>query len=372
MFRPTRIEVSRAAITHNLQLLKKWNGAGAFFCPMVKANAYGHGEVEVAHIVEKSGVATAMGVALYEEGLRLREAGITKNILVFAPIDPAAASAAITHQLTPVVGRFEDFQALLTLGNKNPLAIHLKFNTGMNRLGFDEIDLLGVRETLKQNPHLQVEGVCTHLSHGEEAHHPDGYTQKQFARFQAMTVGLPGVRHAHKSASLAALAEHSIAIDPAMGGRPGISIYGLPQDGHTTAQGLRAALRWSTELIRFHKVAKGEAVGYGARWIASRDSTIGIVPVGYGDGYQRALSNKGEMLYRETRVPVVGSVCMDYTLVDLTEALKGEGPRAGEEIVILGTQGKAEVSAGFLAEKAGTIAYEIVTGIQRRVAREVI
>ncbi len=113
-------------------------------------------------------------------------------------------------------------------------------------------------------------------------------------------------------------------------------------------------------------------MGYGARWIASRDSTVGIVPVGYGDGYPRSLSNQGEMLYRGSRVPVVGSVCMDYTFVDLTGALNGESPNAGEEIVILGTQGKAEVSAGFLAEKAGTIAYEIVTGIQRRVAREVI
>jgi alanine racemase len=238
-------------------------------------------------------------------------------------------------------------------------------------LGFDEADLASLQKTLKENPSLKVEGLCTHLTHGEEAHQPDGFTQRQLAQFKSMSAGFPGVRHAHKSASLAALNEHGQKSESGLGARPGISIYGLPQDGHKTAAGLKPLLHWSSELIRFHKVEKGRAVGYGARWTAPRDSIIGVVPVGYGDGYMRALSNKGEMLFRETRVPVVGSVCMDYTLIDLTEACSNENPRAGEEIVILGVQGRSEITAGWTAEKAGTIAYEIVTGIQRRVAREV-
>jgi alanine racemase len=229
MIRPTRVQVSSQAILQNLRLLKKWNGIGAFFCPMVKANAYGHGDVEVARLVEQSGIATALGVALYEEGVALREAGIMSPILVFAPVNSGAAKIAIEQRLTPVIGRFEDFQSL---GEKIPCSVHVKLNTGMSRLGFDSSDLARLHEALKKYSNLKIEGVWTHLSHVEEAHEPDGYTQRQLARFREMSVGLPGVRHAHKSASLVALAENAVAIDPAVGSRPGISIYGLPQDGH--------------------------------------------------------------------------------------------------------------------------------------------
>jgi len=315
MFRPTLVKIDSAALKHNLELLKKWNGAGSFFCPMVKANAYGHGDIAVAKIAESSGV-SALGVALVEEGLTLREAGIRAPILVFASLNTAAVSAALTHQLTPVAGRFEDLTALVAVGVK--VKFHLKFNTGMNRMGFDVNELPRLKEFLAQNPNLQVEGVCTHLSHGEEAFEADGYSARQLAKFKQMSEGFPGVRHAHKSASLVALHEKGQAKDPAIGCRPGISIYGLPQDGHKTGPGLKPVLSWSTRLLRVHDVEKGDAVGYGARWVAPQKSVIGIVPVGYGDGYSRALSNRGEMIYRETRVPVVGSVCMDYTLIDLT------------------------------------------------------
>jgi alanine racemase len=369
MIRQTRIQIDAAAITQNLQLLKSWTGKDAFFCPMVKANGYGHGEVLVARIAEKSGTATALGVALYEEGVELRLAGIHAPILVFAPVNSGAVRLARDHRLTPVAGRFEDLELLA----QDSLAVHLKFNTGMNRLGFDHSDLAPLKDFLKKHPELKVEGVCTHLSHGEEAHEVDGFTQRQLARFREMSEGFPGVRHAHKSASLVALHENSKPIGAEIGSRPGISLYGLPQNGNKTGKGLKPALKWITELIRFHNVAKGEAVGYGARWIAPRASVIGIVPVGYGDGYLRALSNKAEMLYRGARVPVVGSVCMDYTLIDLTAQAGHDMPLAGEEIVILGKQGdNAEISAGELADKAGTIAYEIVTAISRRVPREVI
>jgi len=369
MLRKTRVQIDRKALHHNLRLTQEWTGAGGFFCPMVKANGYGHGDVEIATLVAEYGV-SAMGVSLYEEALRLREHGLRTPLLVFAPFDRAAASAALTHQLTPVISRFEDLEAAASLNSA--IGVHLKFNTGMNRLGFDEGDLGKLHNTLAQNPKIRVEGLCTHLTHGEEAHETDGFTQRQLARLKKMTAGFPGVKHAHKSASLAALHENNLTVEPGIGSRPGISIYGLPQDGHRTAKGLQPVLRWSTELTNIHKVEKGAAVGYGARWIAQRDSIIGVVSVGYGDGYTRALSNKGEMLFRGQRVPVVGSVCMDYTMVDLTSALVGMDPHAGEEIVLIGKQGAGEVSAGFLAEKAGTIAYEIVTGIQRRVAREVV
>lgn len=370
MLRSTLVQIDRSALTHNLALLKKWNGPGSFFCPMVKANAYGHDEVLVARILEDFDV-DAIGVALYEEGLALREAGIRAPILVFAPMGRVAASAAITHQLTPVLGRGEDLETLIQISGRSSVDVHLKFNTGMNRLGFDENELDRLKTKLKDNPTVAVKGVCTHLAQGEEAHQPESFTQKQLAQFERMAAGFPGVRHAHKSLSLISLAQNHIAKDPQIGARPGIALYGLGI-AQPEKMDLRPALRWSTRLIRVHNLEKGENAGYSARWKAPRKSVIGVVPVGYGDGYFRSLSGRGEMLFRETRVPVVGNVCMDYILLDLTDACRGENPRPDEVIIILGSQGRERITAAWLAERAGTIDYEIVTAISRRVPREVL
>lgn len=370
MLRATVVQIDRSALKHNLELLKKWNGPDAFFCPMAKADAYGHGAEIVARVVQDVG-ASALGVALFEEGLALREVGIRMPIVVFSPLDKVAASCALTHQLTPVVGRCEDLEALLQVGGKSPLKIHLKFNTGMNRLGFDSEELPRLREYLRAHPLLSVEGVCTHLSHGNEAHLADGHTSQQLAKFAQMSQGFAGLRHAHKSSSLMALAKNSVTKEAKLGARPGIALYGLGTED-PGVYGLKPALRWTTRLVRAHVLQKGESAGYGARWTAPRKSVIGIVPVGYGDGYLRALSGKGEMLFRQMRVPVVGSVCMDYTLLDLTEVCRGDIPTPGEEVVIIGSQGREEIRAAGLAKQAGTIDYEIVTAISRRVPREVL
>src|SRR6185312_1504807 len=202
--RPTRVRLDLAALRNNLAVLQNANGDD-FFCPMVKANAYGHGEVAVARVVEECG-ASAMGVALVEEGLRLRAAGLRLPILVFAPFDKAGASAMCTHQLTPVLTRFEDLTAAAAL--KTTLAVHVKFNTGMCRLGFDGSEIERLRLELARHPQLRVEGVCTHLAFGEEAHLRDSESAEQLRRLQRMSEGFSGVRHAHKSASLAAYVEN--------------------------------------------------------------------------------------------------------------------------------------------------------------------
>lgn len=370
MFRRTRTLIDSEALRHNLNLLKEWNGS-AFFCPMVKANAYGHGDIEVARILDQQGC-SALGVALIEEGLRLRRAGIRSSILTFSALNEDAAAAALAEGLTPVVGRFEDIQALDRARTNNvQVKVHLKFNTGMQRMGFDAADLSQLKAELNRNPWLEVVGLCTHLTHGEEADRPDGFTQRQLQRFNEMSRGFEGaVRHAHKSASLAVLA--GLPKDPTIGGRPGIGLYGLPHEGRQIGPGLRPVLTWATELVRVHVVEKGETVSYSGRWTASRRSYIGVVPLGYGDGYHRVLSNKGFMLCRGRRVPVVGSVCMDYTLLDLTD-LSAEGIfQPGEAVVALGGQGREHIGAAELAEAAGTIAYEIVTHIAARVSREVV
>jgi alanine racemase len=366
MLRRTHLRIDTSALRHNLNLLKKWNGP-AFFCPMVKANAYGHGSDLVAHVVEDNGC-SALGVALVEEGVALRASGIKTDILTFAPLSMEGAQVALKNAITPVLGRFEDLIALDRARIDGTVKAHLKFNTGMQRLGFDLGDLTKLKSELKARPWLSVEGLCTHFTHGEDAALEDGPTRSQLARFDQMTAGFPGFKHAHKSASLAVL--EGKELQPALGSRPGIGIYGLPHDGRALGKDLRPALTWVTELIHLHTVEKGESASYSGRWTAQRRSVIGVVPMGYGDGYMRALSNKGAMLCRGRRVPVVGSVCMDYTLLDLTDV--GAELKAGEPIVVLGRQANEEISAADIAEWAGTIAYEVVTNISARIPREAV
>lgn len=362
MLRRTQLKIDTSALRHNLNLLKKWNGS-AFFVPMVKANAYGHGADLVARVAQDEGC-DALGVALVEEGVYLRAHGVTCPILTFAPLSREGAHACVQQNITPVIGRFEDIAALEATGA--PVKAHLKFNTGMQRLGFDASDLAKLKSELAVKKWLTVEGLCTHLTHGQDALE-DGPTRIQLAKFAEMTAGFGGVKHAHKSASLAAT-QGSKAAD--IGARCGIGIYGLPHDGREAGEGLRPVLTWVTELTHVHTVEKGETASYSGRWTAPRRSRIGVVPLGYGDGYMRVLSNKGQMLCKGVKVPVVGSVCMDYTMVDLTD-LKEE-VKAGEPIVVLGRQGTEEISAADIAETADTIAYEIVTQISARVAREAV
>ncbi len=368
MFRPTRVLIDLEALRHNLRLLKSWN-RGYFFCPMLKANAYGHGENIVAPIVAEIGV-DAIGVALTEEGLSLRSQGCQTPILSFASLDLASARVVIEKNITPVIGRFEDLEAIVSCSPQSSVGVHLKFNTGMNRLGFDDTDIDGLKSFLqKHGSHIAVKGVCTHLSHGEDILNKNGPSHAQLIRFRHLSQSFPGVKHAHKSATLIKLAGNSVHDYP-YGSRPGIAVYGLPFNGREGCDFLRPVLQWHTELVRVHVVQPGESVSYSARWIATRRSHIGVLPIGYGDGYSRALSNRGQVLFRGRRVPVVGSVCMDYSLVDLTDALNDGLPQTGEKVVVLGEQGSQRLLADEIAEQAGTIAYEVVTAISARVPRQ--
>ncbi len=359
MLRRTQILLDTSALRHNLNLLKKWNGS-AFFVPMVKANAYGHGAEMVARVAEAEGC-DALGVALVEEGVHLRDQGLKGPILAFAPLSREAAHACLQKNITPVIGRFEDLRALESTGGT--IRAHLKFNTGMQRLGFDSADLPRLKSELAKARWLTIEGLCTHLTHGEDAA-GEGPSRQQLERFAQMTEGLKGVKHAHKSASLAVLRGSQ---DSSIGARCGIGIYGLPHDGRSLGQGLRPVMTWAAELTHVHILEKNESVSYGGRWTAPRKSRIGVVPVGYGDGYMRALSNKGHMLCRGMKVPIVGSVCMDYTMLDLTDL--NADVMAGEPVVLMGRQSNSEISAADLAELVGTIAYEVATNISARVHR---
>lgn len=362
MFRSTRVEIHLHRAVHNARILRDMAGPGAFFCPMVKARAYGHGDVEIAKALWGAGF-PRVGVALVEEGVTLRQGGFQGEILVFGPLSSSSLTALDEFRLVPVVGRWEDWEIL----RHGPArSIHLKFNTGMHRLGFPASDASRLRESLSNGP-LALAGVCTHLSHGHDAALAEGFSQRQLRALSEILRSFPGVTcHALNSSGLISLLNIPASERARWGARPGISLYGLQDE---SASALEPVLEWKTQIVVTQKVAKGHGVSYGGTWIAPSDAIVGIVPLGYADGYMRILSNKSEMLFRGQRVPVVGRVCMDYTLLDLTNALRQGGSGVGEEVVVIGAQGSERITARELADLAQTISYEIATNISGRVPR---
>lgn len=351
---------------------------------MVKANAYGHGDVEVALVLENEGVAN-MGVATVEEGIGLRRGGVRTAILVFGLFDDRSAEETIRADLTPVVSTWEHIDHLshhLTDQQNHP--IHLKFNTGMNRLGFDISECPRLVDYFKAQSQMRIQGICTHFFRSEDAQDMKGFSQVQIQKFleveKAFAEFDPEV-HLSNSAShlLKARADASgpLTSRKGLGGRPGLALYGVsplpPGQGGFGAEGvlgLLPVMEVKSALGIVRRVPKGESVSYGPRWIADRESWVGVVPLGYADGYPRLLSNKGSMVVSGHRVPVIGTVCMDYTMVDLTDVALAHGiPQVGDDVIVIGGRDEARVTVWELAELCGTIPYEILTGFSQRLPR---
>ncbi len=410
ILRPLRAEISLKNVRHNYRVLRAMVSREDFFCPMIKANAYGHGDVEVARELINEG-AEHFGVALVEEAVRLRESGIMVDLLVFGPfVDRASADAVVRHELTPVVSSWEALRALEAAVQEQTargalgasVNVHLKFNTGMNRLGFAPGEVNKLRDYFSQtqisspgagarvlNPKLVLKGVCTHLLSGDDALQKNGRTAKQLQIFSKIFESFKSDEvKAHVLNSSALLARFLESNDIRQnvthstlthwGARPGISLYGIvaPVNGLSDnlksvyeAIDLRPVMRVVSEIVHIQNLAKGETVSYGGRYQVNRDSTIGVVPIGYADGYMRRLSTKSKMVFRGQCVPVAGTVCMDFSMVDLTDV----APLVGDEIVVLGRQESgvhaAQVTALELAEAAGTIPYEVLTNFSARVPR---
>jgi alanine racemase len=376
--RPTFAQISLANLRHNIEILRALSAA-PFFCPMVKANAYGHGDIEVTRVLRDCGV-THVGVALIEEGIRLRQSGDRQGILVFAPFDLARAKVLVEHDLTLVASDFAQLEALSELAPKpsrRPL-LHLKFNTGMNRRGFRFTDAKKVREWIDQNPAFDFEGIATHLFQGEDAGRPHQETERQLTRLAEIAGAFDGVKlpanrplriHALNSAGLSNLPGHTV------GARPGIAVYGAASRSAIEGRpDLKPVMSLKTAIVEFQRAQTGEGVSYGATWKVQRDSLLGILPIGYADGYNRLLSNRSSVLVQGRRAPVVGRVCMDYVMIDLTDIVseKKQSLSVAEEVVLIGSQGDETILAEELADLVGTVSYEILTGISSRVPREYI
>ena len=373
MSSPVWAEIDLAAYSHNIHELKSLAASATHFMAVVKANGYGHGAVEVARVAIESG-ADHLGVARIEEALELRQAGIGTPILIFGYTSPEEVSTLIDHGLRQTVFSLPMAEAFASQAKAagRRLRTHIKVDTGMGRLGI--LASMTPRERrvqeildIAQLPGLEIEGLFTHLATADGS--DSSYAKAQLRRFRELIEDLDAtgleipIKHAANSAALVHLPESHFDMV-----RPGIATYGLQpsSEWQKSELNLRPALQWKARIIQLKDVPAGFGVSYGITYKTPETTTLATVAVGYADGLNRLLSSSGEMLVSGYRVPIVGRICMDLTLLDV-----GGVPdvSVGDEAVILGRQGNEQLTAEGMASALNTINYEIVTSISSRVPR---
>lgn len=364
--RPTRIRVDLDALTHNLGRIRAH--AGVPVLGVVKANAYGHGLVPVARHLARQGI-DQLGVAFVEEGMELRRAGITTPILVMGGIFGPQVAQFIVHDLEITVSSLDKLRqveaAAQSLGRQ--ATIHLKIDTGMERIGVHSYSAAPFIEAAVASRWCRLKGIYSHLACADDPASP--MTLEQLDRFldacaHITRIGAPmPVRHLANSGGVLHFPQTHLDMV-----RPGILLYGvLPDPASIPAIDVRPALSLVSQVVYFKVVRAGHPVSYGATWAPAADTRLVTVPIGYGDGFPRALSSRGQVLVRGQRRQLVGRVCMDQFMVDLGPA----GTAYNEdEVILVGSQQGEAIRAEDLARLAGTIPYEILTGLNQRIPRE--
>jgi alanine racemase len=365
--RPTWAEIDLEAFDANASTLASLLPDGAAMIAVLKADAYGHGAVELARRCEQNGVAM-IAVALIEEGLELRRAGISLPVLVLGPLNEQQIRIAVDEGLTLGIPGPEELEAAAHVAQEREVAIHLKIDSGMGRMGCVETELPRVVELLQSAPNLRLEAIYTHFANASDPDDP--LTSRQLARFETLlaTLRQAGVTAPRQHAANSAAALRGL-VGPGDFVRIGLALVGGDPLDHPLPQGhppLRPVMRWRTEIARLKELPEGHIVGYGATFRTSRPSRIATLPVGYADGYGRRLSNRGEVLVRGRRVPVVGRVSMDLVTIDVTD-LPEAAP--GDEVVLLGVQGTEQITVEELAVKLDTISHEVFCAVGSRVPR---
>ena len=359
--RPTILRISTDAIAHNARVFRARIPSGVRMMCVIKANAYGHNSVRAAKKLLKAGAADAFAVAIVEEARTLREAGIEAPVLILGGACEDSLREAVRLNVSQAV---YDTWMLDTMQDEAARSgirakAHLKLDTGMSRIGVRDAQALDrLLDHWKRCPDVAMEGVFTHFCVADTD--PE-FTEIQRQRFVR---GLEIIRAAGYS-PIAHAAATSAMLDPNLQFdmvRPGIGLYGTGVPGLEGE--LRYAQRLTTRPIRIQRIAEGDTVGYGRTFTARRDSVIMTLPIGYGDGYPRLLSNRASVLVRGKRAPQVGRVCMDMIMADITDIL---GVTLDDEVVLMGTQGEAVITPDELAEQAETIPYEIMLGFGARV-----
>jgi alanine racemase len=360
--RPTWADIDVGAFTRNVEAVARRLPQGSRLIAVLKADAYGHGAVELAKRCAPDRVAM-IAVALLEEALELRRAGISLPLLVLGPLSTAQIAKARDNDITIGVVGPEELESACNVAKDRDLTIHLKLDSGMGRMGVLESELPRVVEMIRSAPRLRIEAIYTHFANAGDANDP--FTLKQIETFERMLQTLRGAgidSPKHHRANSAATMRGLVSAGDFV--RVGLSLYGgEPLDAGTAR--LEPIMRWRTEIARLKELPPGYAIGYGMTFRTSRASRIATLPVGYADGYSRLLSNNGEVLLRGRRVPVVGRVSMDLVTIDVTSV----DAKFGDEVVLLGSQGDERITAEELAVRTDTISWEVFCRISSRVPR---
>lgn len=362
---PARAHVDLDVLVENLRALERWVGPKVAVMPVIKAFGYGLDAARLALALERAG-AEYFCVAYAEEGVALREAGVTTPILV-QNVVPDDAPKVVATGLTAEVGtlRQAELVAAAAEAARRPTRVHLKVDTGMGRAGVRPDDIVALAAMVQESAWLEIEGLMTHFAASDEPEHDD-FTRAQIERFESARLQLErvGVKprwiHACNSAAIARFPEAHYTMV-----RAGIGLFGYDAVEGRRALGTRPVLRLTTRVVAVKDVEAGEFVGYGLTWKAPSRTRVAIVALGYGDGYPRALSGRGWMSVGGARCPVIGRVCMDVTMLDVSSA---GVVRPGDEVVAYGGQ-PGDPDLGALAVEAGTIPYELLTRLSGRVRR---
>lgn len=354
------LEVDLDAVTGNVAALRKRLGAVELIA-VVKANAYGVGVEGFAPALEAAGV-ERFAVVWPSEALALRRFGVKASILVLGHAFPADAEDAVQHDITLICHSRELGNALsaAAVARGRVVRVHIKVDTGLHRFGVTLDEAVALANELRGLPGLDVEGLTTHMANADEA--DDSFSDEQHEVFREAVARLPWIRYRHTANSATALRRPGLRYD---GVRIGLALHGvLPPN--TIAPEIRPAIALKARLARVADVEPGEGVSYGLAWRASRPSRVGLVPVGYADGWRRSLGNAGTVLVRGRRCPMVGRVCMDQFLCDVTDV---PGAAEGDEAVLFGTQGGEHIGVDEVAELANTISWDIMASLQARLPR---
>jgi len=369
--RPTFAEIDLAALQHNFRVIRSALPGSTEILAVVKADAYGHGFMDISRELEHLGV-NAFGVAFLAEAIQLRKSGIDKPILLLGGVYPGQERKCIGYNLSTVVFTLEQARALNQAAGKlfRKAQIHLKIDTGMGRLGIPYPDAPAFLEELRRLPNLALEGVISHFASADELDESgQHFTRDQAERFEQVLVETRQAgfspRYTHIANSAGALLGNFPYCNLV---RPGITLYGaLPSPDFLGRLDLKPVMRLKSRIAMLKWVEAGTTISYARRFTASDRTLIASVPVGYADGYPRSLTNRGEVLVRGRRARVTGTVCMDWIMLDVTGI---DGVAVGDEVVLMGADASGNcIHAEELATWANTIPYEIFCGISKRVPR---